>query len=237
MKDFELMHSLADGQLEGEERNAALAKMSADPRLEAEYQQALALKSTLKRCVKGEMCNETWSLCKSRLDEIDRASNAQHFVSKYSWQMAACLFFLLVGAGIMNRVGSQNTLHTSDVASYAAGLNTSSIVPESVRSWFSDRLGNHEAKTPLELVGFVEQRMQDGRIVQVYDIRDERGQMRLLRVSGAVAVDGTWRDPRTNSRRGVIGSNNCLFWTEDNAAFLLLGNRSHDELQRVVDEL
>lgn len=237
MTDLELIHSLIDGELEGETRQAAQERLFADPVFRAHYEQALALKSAVKEQCSGTMCEETWNMCRSRLDAIDQTSRAEAFIGRYAWQMAACLFMVLVGLGIFNRMNPSRSLRAADVASYTASLGTGGIVPNGVEDWLGRKLGVSIPEEQIQIVGYGQGRMADGRPIERVDLSDASGHMVLIVVNNTDHVEGTWQSGSNDYQRGTIGETNCIAWQGSNVVAFLVGNRSHEELQNVLDKL
>ena len=235
MTDIELIHAHIDGELTGEQTKEVSERLLVDPIFRAHYEEARGLKKLVAASCKSVTCEETWARCQSRLTEMDRRTYAEAFVGKYSWQLAACLFFVLAGVGILNRVNPNQALRSSDVATAAASIGTSSIVPDSLRSW----LGGAKREESVRLVvrGYGQGYAENGVPVERVMLDDGKGPLSLLIVHGSGTLDTAQRNEEHQCLTGTFGTDNCVQWQGQGRVFFLAGARSHDDLIVIMKAL
>ncbi|MBS1706147.1 MAG: hypothetical protein JST40_09760 [Armatimonadetes bacterium] len=236
MNDIELISSYLDGTLDEKERTEVLARLENEPQLRAQYGSMKSVKQLLSdRCTAPVDIENDWKQCKNRLDEIDKSSQAERFVSKYAWAMAASLFILVVGTGVANRLNPSRILHASEVNRYAASL-TPGLPSTTNSSAIGDRYGLNFGKPALTVSGVASGRI-NGLPISRIDLQDVRGSMRLVAVQGASNIDGTTPSEDGTFNRCQIAQINAVGWRHGNTALLLIGDRNYSELEEVAHEL
>ena len=241
--DLEL-HALADGELNPEDAARVEARIANCAKSMAEYKAILATRNATARLAETVSCEATWSSCRARLDEIDKTRRVEGFVGRYAWGIASVFLFLIVGAGMLNRGGS-NPLSSSDVARVVSGLGPSldasrAAPPEQMGRWLRDVVGEKPATIQFE-------RMQidaaiecdiNGRRGAVMRLRDAAGYLQLIVVPNADRIDDM---PETGAPggccRGYIGRVPCVSWCDQGFAFFLMSNRPHDALEAAVENV
>lgn len=239
MSDFLDIHALADGELSADERHAAERRLASDSAANAEYQAILSLKSTLRDKRADIDSAEIWESARKRLDGIDRARAAERFVGKYAWAMCTGIFAIIVGAGLMN-FSKGRTVSTGEVARISAGLPLSRSIPQpqDMRSWIKDvSQGAPVSLDPGQLqVMEYAAGIDEDRYVSVFKCKDNFGPISLIIVKGANQVSGG--EPIGGHSQYMAGSvqmTNCLSWSDSGFAFLLIGNRSYEELRTLAE--
>lgn len=234
----EKMNALADGELQGEEKDSALHAMASDPSAAAEYQWATLLKSQLRTKLPPVENDELWAACKERLNGLDKARRAETFVGKYAW--AFCLIFLvgIFSAATINRFDRSRPLTNSHVAGLLNGLTPSSFSEssdalESVRQavgiapkQYPDRM--HVKSLSIGTV--------DGRRAARLTFTDEIGDVNLYVVSSTSGVEGI-EGQEGGYRCGQINDYSAVCWTEYGRLFMLVSSRSHEDLIHAADEI
>lgn len=239
MSDFLDIHALADGELGAEERKAAEERLAGDPAANAEYQAVLSLKSTLRERLPEVDYADAWESARDRLSEVERAKAAERFVGKYAWAMCASIFAVIVGAGLMN-FSKGRTVSTGEVARISAGLPLSRSVPQpqDMGSWIKDvSQGAPVSLDPghLKVIEYAAG-IDEDRYVSIFKCEDGFGPVSLIIVKGANEVSGG--EPvgeHSQYMAGTVQMANCLSWSDSGFAFLLIGNRSHEELRRLAE--
>lgn len=227
MNVMDLIQGLADGRLTETEKAEAQRRMETDSVFRAEVESYAALRSALKKDCKSVRCEETWKICVDRLNELDRNQKAEAFIGRYAWGLAACLFVVLVGAGISNWKNPEKLLTPSDVPAMAAGMRPLDL------SGGDRTLTESGLRLPpnqLELTGYAEG-IHDGKKVRRLDLVDRRGRLALWLVQDS----GTSTDPTIE--RGQSMALNYVTWKSGRFVALLMGDRSASELEQLASTL
>lgn len=231
MNDLELIHGLADGSLDKEQRTEAEARMRTNPALAEQYEDILLLRRALKKDCPGVRNDIAWEATRSRLAELDRNKTVELFTGRYAWQMAACLFFVLVGVGFYNRSAGARPLHMAELAGVTNQLNAAPFSMSGILDFFTKRgvdLQREELRVQRVMKG-----QFDGREITLLDLSDSHGPLRLIAVADAGPVEGTWNGT-SNLRYGQLGQLRCVTWNQNGNALLLVGDRSNDELAEIA---
>lgn len=235
---IENMHALADGELEGDAKAAALQAVASDPQAAAEHGWATLFKTQLREKLQPVENEELWSACRARLDAIDKTSKAEVFVGKYAW--AFCLIFLvgIFSAATVNRMDRSRPLGNSHVAGLLNGLtplnfSESKQALESVRQAVGagPRQNPDQTRVTSLSLGTV-----DGRRAAKLTFEDNVGEMSLYVVSSTSGIEGIEGSDR-GYKCGHINENSAVCWTEYGRLFMLVSSRSHEDLMHVADEI
>lgn len=132
------------------------------------------------------------------------------------------------------------TVSTGEVARISAGLPLSRSVPQpqDMRSWIKDvSQGAPVSLDPgqLKVVEFAAG-IDEDRYVSVFKCEDNFGPVSLIIVKGANQVSGG--EPIGGHSQYLAGSvqmTNCLSWSDSGFAFLLIGNRSYENLRTLAE--
>ena len=238
MTDLELIHGLVDGELEAKELAEARGRLESDADFRAHYDAAREQKAGLKSKVTMVGCPETWAKCRGRLDEIDRAGKAEFIISKYAWQMAACLMLFLVGVGAYNRSTGGQAIHAGSVTTAAAGLSSSVISPSRIESWLTNKLGI-KANTPSQKIIFqsVSEGVVEGRSMWKVDLTDSGVPLSLVVIANAPNIMGLTDDDSENMKTGQINGLNCVAWKVREYTCVLMGDRQPSQLEDLAKVL
>jgi hypothetical protein len=238
MNEFEDIHALADGQIEGEAKAAAAARILSDEAARAEYETVTLLKATLVRACEPVPNPEGWKDVRERLDAIDRTRRAEVFVGRNAWALCAVFFVLIVSAAFFNRATGRNKLYTGDVARVMSSmvpmpLGSSSDVEQGVQS----ALGMVPFRVPAEGLrptGFSKGLLDGNRAVMV-NFLDSRGPTVLLVIENKHEVEGLRRDPdELGYSVGKLNGINAIAWECDGRICILVGERDFEDLQQVA---
>lgn len=232
-ENWELMHRLADGEVDASEKAAAMELVATDKTCANEYAWAKYLKTTLASSCKPVEDQVTWEKCMGRLDNMDKVRTSEHLVGKYAW--AACLVLVvgILAAGITNRTMGAKTVTSTQIASL---LNPSSGggtgMPE-VESATSLSLDGYRVTSTVN--GTV-----DGKAFVRYSLRDRLnlGGLALVVIQNMDQVEGIGEETRVRGiKSGLINGTNAVTWRVGNDSCLLLGERTTDELTKIAVDL
>jgi len=236
----ELMNALADGNLSGEEHTKAEALRHNDPVAAAEFQRATQVREALAcKCA----CNpdpELWKSCVRRLDELDRVSKTERFVSKYAWGLCAIFLVALLSAAGINRIHGAGTVPSSNIAGLYTGLTpmgsqAPSTAAENVRQAVGiapNRIDELEARVIDLAVGNV-----GGRRAARLTMHDGEGQVVLFVLSGASEVEGVNRPIGNGFCSGAINGRAAIAWQDSGYLLLVTADRTEQELIQVAKTL
>lgn len=229
MTDFELINGLLDSQLSPEDTAKAQDLLKGDPELRKHFDALSNLKSNLGDKCQGIHCEETWQNCRARLSEIDKADNATIYISRYAWQIAACLFLLIMSVGFYNRKIAR--IHPMEVAPIAAD---SSLIPQGIRDLFGGSAAASQNR--LQLTGYGRGELQ-GHLVEKVTLRDSQGDMALFLIHEGGGMDGTYPSNIKNFEYTQVQNKNCVTWQQNGNSMMIVGDRSHEELQEVAQRI
>jgi len=241
MNEFEDIHALADGQIEGEAKAAAAARILSDEAARAEYETVVLLRSTLVRTCEPIPNPEGWKDVRERLGAIDRTRRAEVFVGRNAWALCAIFFALIVSAAFFNRATGRNKLYTGDVARIMSSmvpmpLGTTSEVEERVQS----TLGTVPFRVPAESLrttGFSKGYL-DGNNAIMVNFVDSRGPSFLLIIENQHEVEGLRQDPNELGYSiGKLNGINAISWDCHGRICILVGERDFDDLQLVASQM
>lgn len=228
----ERLNALADGELSPNEEREVRESIASSEELSLHLHSIKSVKDCLSR-LDPAPCEESWTRCVKRLDEIDRARRAEHVVGRYGWAMAACLALVILVGGYQSR-SRAGVLHSADVPHMVSSLSPfaafhSSQDPKAGRRWIADYLPSASQMggglVPVRgAIGEI-----NGRKVARLVLRDSRGELALIVVGKAAEVDGFQSDS-DGFQVGELDGVNCVAWTQRNEALFLVGERDPSEL-------
>lgn len=236
----ELMNALADGNLEGEELAQAEALKSSDPCAAAEFERAKIVRNTLASKCQAVPSPGLWDACRNRLDELDRVTRTERFVSKYAWGLCAIFLVALVSAATFNRVSGARTVPSANVAGLYTGLTpmgtqAPKVAAENVRQAVGiapNRIEALQARVVDLAVGAV-----GGRRAARLTMHDGTGQVVLFVVSGASEVEGVNKSIGDGFRSGKINGRPAVSWQDSGYLLLVTGDRPSSDLVEVAKTL
>ena len=108
MKEYQDMHSYLDGEMSQSEITAFEESLNQSPALKNQLQSYQQIKSALKNCNEFPETNEVWSRCSERIQELSKTQSTENFFRKYSLAMVSAVAFVLLSAGLLNRMTTAN---------------------------------------------------------------------------------------------------------------------------------
>lgn len=247
MSDWiEEVHSLADGELEGDAKARAKKLVESDERASAEYQWASYLKQTVgAKCVNTGH-EDAWQRCQKRLDEIDAVSSdsrVESFVGRFGWAMTSALFLLIIGAGYANWYSGSQEISSREFASLFNGeaafeqidVDSAKGADEVVQ----DRIGSKMpyVEPVVQILGAGHCEIDGSHVVRI-DMRDNIGAFSLIVFEDAESIESLEPIPqREEYSGGQYGSLTVVSWTEDGNVLSLVSSRSVDEMVSIADRM
>lgn len=233
----DLLHALADGELDARTRAEIEAALSPEEREQVSAIAAYRLEIRTRVDVIDHAT--AWKAARGRLDEIDRARRVETFVGRYAWGMVGAFGLLIVGVGVKNRALDPGRIENADLARMAASLGGSraaTALPDNQRVLLDGLLaGAARSLDPnrLSLVRPPAQAQMDGHILTRYWLRDASGDLGLLVVAGEVELPEFERNGDGFSR-GMLGSQPCVAWKLGDSTLLLAGDRNSVDLKTLA---
>lgn len=225
MNDNLDIHAYADNQLDAQTRAQIEAALAENGSLKREYDDICQMKQLVSK-LETEDCSALWKKCSGRLDEIDRASRVQRFVSKNAWSLCAVFAIAIIGAGVMNRI--KPTQVTASDAAYAA----SSIPLGSGGQRTLERLPLPEEQ---RMVDGGRSQMNDGVGIERYEFIDNSGRFTLVRAVGA-QVTGC-HDLGEGFAQTMCNSLPAIVWADGADSWIVIANRDVESLRALAAEL
>ncbi|MEJ5170780.1 MAG: hypothetical protein WHU10_07320 [Fimbriimonadales bacterium] len=235
------IHAWVDGELDPEQQKLVSQAVEADRELTAEFHAIALTKATVKSKCEQVQSPEAWAKCRDRLREFDSDLRVQRFVGRYAWGICGVfLAILLVGAWI-NRTLGNGLIRPGEVASMASTLvpvaQPRTTEPTKMHQWAVGTIGD----APMNLnpgvcrVRSIATGFAGGRRIIRVDLRDARGDVSVLAVSGASTIEGL--RPLPSGGEFLCGSMNglpCLAWTDNGYALFVVGNRDFESLRGIA---
>jgi len=186
-------------------------------------------------------CDETWSRCVGRLNELDRSSRIEGFVGRYAWGLCGAFALVIAVGGYWSRMAHTGVISSSDVPREAASMFPVPGVRSmsDFKQWVGQKLGFESPQiqdTRLN-VACVYQGTLDGMPAVRLALQDSDGNADLTIVHGAQAVDGVRPLQDGQFSVGRVNGENLVTWTRDGSAMLLVSPRSMDQLVDLASEI
>ena len=233
------LHALADGQLEGADRQRVSERVASCEESAAEYQAIVDLKKAVSAKCSPITCDQTWQKCRSRIEEVEKTRRIEGFVGRYAWALCSIFVVLIFGAGIMNR-SLGDGVRAGDVPAMMSSLSPlSGAAPAEARDWIRRQTGAapQVAQPAFQLVGRGIG-LFEGRKVLGVRLRDREGEFVVLVLPGARIVDGVQPiEHRQDMSAGRMGQANCVTWQDGPVALIVTGPRDIDGLCALADQL
>ena len=230
---LELMHALADGQLDAEEQKRAQELAANDPECAAELKWAQETRRTVHAKCRMEGDEEVWQASMKRLDAIDRTKTTEKFVSKYAWAFCAVVMVAIFSGAITNRTLGTQSLSNVQVADLlnpgAFGRSAETTV-------------NPETASALNLSGYriiqYGEKETDGRNCAYFRLRDSFGNLALVGIPDRVVLEGINSETGLQGfRSGAVNGANTVTWTMGENTFVLSANRPTQELLDIAQNM
>lgn len=235
MNDYLDLDALADGQLEGEAKAAAEARIRCCEKSRAHFEAVRQLKVGLSTKCEPIMCEETWSKCRDRLREIDRAKKVEGFVGRYAWGLCGVFLLAIVVGGSLNR--TSGAVRPGDVARISASMSplpfAGSRTSEDRPKWFDGIMPPMKIEPEkVQIVGAASGMVNGHRVGKV-SLVDPTGPMALFMFENTERIeDGNANDQGFSLC--TVGGSNAVGWSENPHAYLLIGDRPFDDLQIIA---
>ena len=236
MSDLLRMHALADGQLDGDEKEIANRELAESKACRAEFESVRALRSALSQHCLGTECKEVWAKCRDRIAELDRKKSVESAIGRYAWGLCGTFLVFIVGAAILNRAGGPRDIRTGDVAKIIGGfgrLSTGDGPPvEDMQKWIRTTTVD---VGKLRTLGFAEGNYE-GRDAALLTLADAEGIVQVVIVRGAQQVVGA--EPMDGDYAYcVLNGVNCVTWTDADCSLFLVGMRTPEGLRGVAESI
>ncbi|HVL39964.1 MAG TPA: hypothetical protein VM328_11295 [Fimbriimonadaceae bacterium] len=234
------LHALADGELEGAERQRVSERIANCEESAAEFQAIMRLKQVVAEKCHAPSYEESWQECRGRLAEIDSTRRIESFVGRYAWALCSMFLVFILGAGILNRSAADG-LRAGDVPAMMSSLSSvGSAAPGEAREWIRKEGGVATSLESVRTFQVIDRAvgLHEGHKVLAVRLRDDVGDFAVLVVPGARVVDGVAPvSGRSDLSSGTLGRASCVTWQEGPVALILTGDRRVDELCELADAL
>ncbi len=233
-ENWELMHRLADGDVQGEEKARAQELAASDPVCARELAWATYIKSTLRENCRPVQHEDGWKACVKRLDEIDKTKTTETLVGRYSWALCGIFLVGLLVAGIGNRTMAPSRISASQIANVLSPVSESPGRVVDIESATSLNLSKFQVTSETGGV------LDGGRPYARYGLRDRLGLggLALVVVRGRGTVEAFQQKTRVQGvMAGTINERNAVVWNFQGYTCMLIGERTKDELADLVIDL
>jgi len=237
------LHALVDNQLSPEDRARVQESLKSSESAHAEFIAISHTKTLVQEKCGQTSCEEVWRACCKRLDEIDRTKRVEGFVGRYAWAVCSLFICLIIGAAWFNRASGAG-LNAGDVAKAASALVPLSAprsqTTDAKKEWLQKYFDSKWPSQPdmISLVGGATGYLEDGRKITRVDLQDRQGMLRLYMVQSVDRMDGGAPVSAGSQYSAArVNDSNCIAWTGNNRAFVLVGDRPVDQLCLVADQL
>jgi hypothetical protein len=245
MSDWiEKVHAHADGELSADEKAEVDALLASDARAAAEHQWAVYLKHTLRTKRVEHDYTHAWKRCLERLDAIDAlqaSPKVEAFVGRWSWGFAAALFAVILFAGLLGR-GPDRISDRELAGLFMGNPLTSEQDVDSADD--ADALARRDVGLALPQIEPVVKVTKfgkgtlDGRTFVLLGLEDNTGPLKLFAFQGTDEIEGL--EPISGRREffgGTVNAHSCVGWTADGVTYLVVGDRTSDELVLIADRM
>ena len=231
------LHAFADGQLTSEEQMLIKAQLKADPNLASEVDSIHNLKSFVANNACKLTCEDTWSMCVSRMNELDRVKKTESFVGRYAWALCGSFAVLIAVAGVFHKANAPTSVQNADFAKAMSGLylRSTPVSPnkQATDKYLDDLLGQ-AAKTVNSDHMIVKDRATgfvDGHPITKLCVQDKIGLLCVVVIEDAVRIEGLEVSPEfPGYGLGKLGNGNCIKWDVSGRTIILAGERTYADL-------
>jgi hypothetical protein len=224
-----LLHAYLDGELsEGETREVEqrLAQCQAS---QNELDSIRSVKTLLAMKAEPQMCEATWTACRSRLDELDRIEKSGNLITRFSWAFALGVAVIVFVGGTLSRNAQQGTVGNDMLA----GIVSSSRKPRFDVQELDNRLKAADVNLLRAQVLGAREFNSFGQDIVELQLQDASGEMTLLILGKSNSFENLEPFGKTKYLMGQISTKqNCLAWQTQNKSYVLLGMRDHADLLR-----
>jgi len=235
-REIELVHALADGELNAAEEAEARKLISENADLSAEYEWALSLKSALVTHCKPIANDEAWQRCVGRLNELDKVNSTESFVGKWAWIFCGALLLMIFAGGIVNRTVGSRTVSNTQIAGLLDPISSGTAASKVPQVQAAENVDLSKFQRTSIVGGYLE----GNRAFVKYGLRDQLGLsgFGLAIIQGADRIEGL--DQRTSNpaiKSGQLNGVNSVTWSVQGNTCVLFGERPMSELVSFAEEM
>ena len=241
--NYELLHALADNQLDAETADRVRNEMRQDSDMASEFQAILDLKKFVQTHAVPVANDALWVSCQGRFREQARAKRVDSFVGRYAWAMSATVLGFIVVGGLMQRNSPAGNVESADIARIMMTMEPSvkAEAPSPVlKRWVQGAfaLAQESAASNKLVVRYAEAFTVEGRPIERYFLRDGAGKLVLVVLPGVKSFNGLETVPGNSSvATGQMGKSNFVAWNNHGAGFVLIGDRKTADLAVLAERL
>jgi hypothetical protein len=233
---YDDVHALIDGELEGQEKTACLERLKNCPVTRAEREWAESVKTCLKsKCVKSEN-HDLFVRSMAQVRAIEKSRRAEAFVGRYAWAGASVIVATIFVAAIFSRISGPGQLASTNVASMlGTGLSVMPGSESDPQTLLESTFGKVSCDIPSYIVAREVARGEiEGRQAVRIRAADTYGQLVMFVIQGGRGfsdhsrLSGDYKTGRINGATSVA-------WSEGGMDYLLLGARSAGDLAKTAD--
>lgn len=227
---LEDIHSLASGELKGDEA-AQLREVIKDcPASQAELKWAESVRQCLHDKGVRHESPECLARAKEQIRAIEARTQTESFVGRFSWAFVAAVVVFIFAGVMVNRITGRSQLGQASMASLFTGLQVAPGAESQPDLTLERVLG----RVPCDLNGgFRPAEIAYGAISGHQSVRvrgaDSDGPLVLLVVRGVETVAG-FESARDDYSQGQVNGANAVSWKVADLTIILVGERSTDGL-------
>lgn len=235
------IHAFADRELTAEEMSRLQSEIAASPEAARELEVIQSLKSCLSTKMDQPQAASLWRDCVGRLNEMDRAKKAEHFVGKYAWAICGALFCAIIGGGMLNHFRGPS-VGMGTIASEISGMTPMSSPqmsqPEQLRTWINQQTGHRPTIVidPSKVIRYSYLDQPNGsRIVRIR-LLSSVGVVDLLVIPNVAKIDGV-QPIGGGMSVGQANGLNCVTWQDGECAVVVAGPQDPQDLRQYAQSL
>ncbi|MFM9873208.1 MAG: hypothetical protein ACKVQS_07055 [Fimbriimonadaceae bacterium] len=233
-REIELVHALADGELNAADEAEARKLISENAELSAEYEWARSIKTALVTHCKPISNDEAWQRCIGRLDELDKVRGTESFVGKWAWVFCGALLLMIFAGGIVSRTVGSRTVSNTQIAGLLDPISSGTAAKQMP----DVQAVNNVDLTKFQRTSAVGGYLENNRAFVKYGLRDQVGLagLALAIIQGADRIEGL--DQSTTNpliKSGKLNGVNSVTWSVQGNTCVLFGERPTDELVSLAE--
>jgi hypothetical protein len=235
-REIELVHALADGELNAAEEAEARKLISESAELSAEYEWANSLKSALVTHCKPIANDEAWQRCVGRLNELDKVNSTETFVGKWAWVFCGALLLMIFAGGIVSRTVGSRTVSNTQIAGLLDPISSGTAAKQVPQVQAAQNVDLSKFQRTSVVGGYLE----GDRAFVKYGLRDQLGLpgLALAIIQGADRIEGLNLSTSNPAiRSGKLNGVNSVTWSVQGNTCVLYGERPIDELVSFAEEM
>lgn len=234
---LEDIHSLASGELKGEEAAQLRAAIKDCPASQAELKWAESVRQCLHDKAVQHECPECFARAKDQIRAIEARTQTESFVGRFSWAFVAAVVVFIFAGVMVNRITGRSQLGQASMASLFTGLQVAPGAESQPDLTLERVLG----RVPCDLNGgFRPAEIAYGSISGHQSVRvrgeDASGPIVLLLVRGVESVAG-FDESRGDYALGQVNGANAVSWKVADLTIILVGERTADGLLSAAESI